>query len=332
MAPRFEAVPLPKFDGPSSIGSLEDAVDAWVGGTACEELIGMFGGPSRPPGQRLLSRLVALDEFSDRWDFRGGRERNLADSSHFAEEHEEIILDAARALGLVESPPPRFAEYDHMVVLGGLVRACVLRPRLAHSLIADGLQVSTLTGVGAFRPLGGNEWDLAKASGIDGIQNEFEAMEAGFRNAFAPTTLVRESGESFPDDPNLSWLNRVYETDVGVEASIVAAPSSDPTRRANTPDAYRYWAEALEHLAPGQTVLLVTSAIYVPFQHVHAIRMLGLPYGAIVDTVGVDARQAREPELQQTFTASQYLQEIRSTIRSMRTLVAMLDEVEKGLE
>ena len=72
----------------------------------------------------------------------------------------------------------------------------------------------------------------------------------------------------------------------------------------------------------GQRILLVTSAIYVPFQHADAIRMLGLPYRASVDTVGVDASLGREPVLEQTFTASNYLQEVRSAIRSIRMLVA----------
>ena len=70
---------------------------------------------------------------------------------------------------------------------------------------------------------------------------------------------------------------------------------------------------------------MVTAPIYVPFQHCDALRVLAVPYGCGVDTVGVDPglpalRALPEP----TLTPGRYLQEIRSAIRSMRHLHAAL--------
>jgi hypothetical protein len=146
-------------------------------------------------------------------------------------------------------------------------------------------------------------------------------MVAGMRQAFNLAEPGASRGDEVADNPNLSW--RVVEfttSDGGSTVTVVAAPTTDPQRRANTPDSYKYFAEELVHVKPGDRVLAVTSAIYIPFQHADAIRMLGLRYSAQVDTVGVDTTVVREPELRQTFTPSQYLQEVRSALLSLRNL------------
>ncbi|MFD0785196.1 hypothetical protein ACFQZ8_14920, partial [Micromonospora azadirachtae] len=98
-------------------------------------------------------------------------------------------------------------------------------------------------------------------------------------------------------------------------------PSSAPQhRRAHTADTQRFWA-GHARLSPSDQVLLVTHPIYVPFQHCDALRTLAVPYGTGMDTIGVDPAMpdpARLPE--PTLTPGRYLQEIRSAIRSMRSL------------
>jgi hypothetical protein len=326
MTRSFSPVELPLHAPGGPATSIEASVAAWIHSPPFVELIEVFDGPDLASGS-LLCQLHELDEFSARWDFRAGKERNLAETARFADEHEDVILAAARALGLVDSKPPRHDKYDHMVILGGLIRACVLRPRLAAVLLGEGVSAETITGIGAFRPLGGDEPALAAAAGLSGLETEFDAMDAGMRRAFGLETPEDERGEVHAENANLSWLVRTYRASTGSTVSVVAAPTTDPARRANTPDSYRYWAEALVHVQEGQRVLLVTSAIYIPFQHADAIRMLGLPYGADVDTVGVDTTTVREPELRQTFTSSNYLQEVRSAIRSFRSLVEASHEV-----
>lgn len=72
----------------------------------------------------------------------------------------------------------------------------------------------------------------------------------------------------------------------------------------------------------------MTAPIYVPFQHCDAIRTLGVPYGCAIDTVGVDPTLADAPLPEPTLTPGRYLQEVRSAIRSMRTLHASVSAVE----
>jgi hypothetical protein len=105
---------------------------------------------------------------------------------------------------------------------------------------------------------------------------------------------------------------------------VVAAPSSEPEkRRADTPDSYDFFAKHVATLQGGERLLMVTTPIYVPAQHAAAVRMLALPYGVEVDTVGNEAGVIPGAPAQQ-FTATKYLLEVRSTVHSLRKLHAEL--------
>jgi hypothetical protein len=75
------------------------------------------------------------------------------------------------------------------------------------------------------------------------------------------------------------------------------------------------WAELVQPDPQGARLLLVTTDIFVPFQHCDALRLLTLPYGCVVDTIGF--RTAPAP--------FQTLQEVRSAVRSMLALYVALE-------
>lgn len=313
---RFPAVPALESDG-----NLRAGISHWIGSPALAALVAEFSesGETMPTGS-LTGSLAWLDEFSARWDYRAGRERNLAAETEFGRETANLVLAAADALGLRGSRPPAASRYEHVLILGGLVRACIARPLHAAALLSSGdVSARRVVALGGYRPLGGNELPLAQTLDLDEHNDEFDVMDAGVRRAFALGEPVRESGES-SDVVGASWRLRDYETSDGLQVSVVAAPSSEPgVRRANTPDTYRWFASEVAHLEPGERLLIVTTAIYVPFQHANALRMFALPFGAVVDTVGVEPGEF-DARLAQTFLPHQYLQEVRSTIRALREL------------
>jgi len=322
--PRFQPVQLPESPAEHGAERARVSIEEWVGSAPLVALVEQFGGAI--PDDGIASQLEWLDGFSEQhWDYRRGKERNLALAQDFDPPVEAMILDAADALGLTGGRAPRFDSYDHMLILGGLVRACILRPRLARTLLDGGLHVDEITALGAFRPLGGDEHDLARAVELNACTNEVQAMESGARRALGlgePTSVQREDEK---ENPNERWRVARWEASTP-PVTVVAAPTSDPSRRANTPDSYSYWAEHVAHLAdrPGSRVLLVTSAIYVPFQHADAIRMLSVPFDTIVDTIGVDPKTVTEGPFCQHFAPTNYLQEVRSAIRALRALDAAL--------
>ncbi|WP_192907071.1 hypothetical protein [Glycomyces paridis] len=319
--PEFAPVRLPHYDGRAAgPHSLLADVAAWTGSEPMRGLIARFGGEL--PGTGTADDLAYLEAFSAaHWDFRAGRERHETAPEHLDPEQEREVTAAALALGLGADAKPRREHYTHVLVLGGLVASCLFRTRFAAELLANGIVADHVTGVGGFRPLGGADLESAALTGLDGGTFEVDAIEASLKRAFdiEGEPEVNEGGDPHLA-PGRAWKVSTYEAGP-LTVQAVAAPSSEPERRrADTVDTCRFWADRVVELAPGDSVLVVTSAPYTAFQHCDAIAHMGLPYGCAVDTVGVDPATLPEPHFRKEQTASGYLQEIRSAIRSMRRL------------
>jgi hypothetical protein len=210
--------------------------------------------------------------------------------------------------------------YSHVLILGGLVRACLLRPRYAAELIDGGLETGTVAALTAYRPLGGNENDLIEELGLSGKTNEMEVMEAGLTAAFNLGEPVGEYRQNTVNSRFGTALVRTWNTG-RIVVQLIVAPSPAPSvRRANTADTYTYWADSCARVSPSDAILVVTSSIYLPYQHSDAVRMLALPHGCSVETVGINLADERLGVLRQSFSATNYLQEIRSAIRGIGAL------------
>ncbi len=305
------------------------AIQGWVDSPALRMVVGEFGGVV--PASPLADQLTWLEEFSAaEWDFRAGKERNLADVPRLKPETEKVAFAAAEALGLIGADLPEGhrdddspARYEHVLILGGLVRACLARPLHAAKLLRDGVvQAGSVTALGGFRKIAGDEVGMVEEVTGEEVDDEFHAMDAGVRGAFGLAGPLSERGED-SDVLGASWRVREYSGD-DVPVRVVAAPSMAPgERRANTPDTYEWFATQLAELRAGDRVLIVTTEIYVPYQHADALRMLALPYGVLVETVGVVPGKVH-PALRQTFGPDKYLQELRSTIGAYHALHAAL--------
>ncbi|MBK4346523.1 hypothetical protein [Lacisediminihabitans changchengi] len=231
------------------------------------------------------------------------------------------MFDLAPALGLADQDVPALRQYDTVLMTGGMVRADLVKPRHVSALLDEGLDARRIVFLGGFRPFAGDEAELARAIGID-ANDEFGAMVAGMKAAFGPLgeAVVAGVEESTPFG---SWRELRWSRGA-MEFVVLAAPSSVPeSRRADTADTYRFWAE--QRRAPGErNALMVTTPIYVPYQGAAAVQELGLAHGLAVQTVGTSAAANDLGEFSQVFTAAHHLQELRSAIRGMRSLRAAL--------
>ena len=306
---------------PSSARELAEPIAAWLFSPALAAVVAAFGETAPMSTTPLGEALEWFEDFSLRWDFRGGQERNLAVAKNLTPEIEAVVMKAAPALGLVGTSPPQAQHYDHVLVLGGLVRACIARPLYAAKLLDENIiKAPMITALGGHRPLNGDEFALAARIGCDGLTDEFDAMDEGVRRAFHVSDGV-DRGER-GDTVGASWAVREYGDHPDLTVRVVAAPSSEPgVRRANTADTYRWFASELAKLHSGDRVLILTSDIYVPFQHADALRMLALPYDVEVDAAGIRSGDAAA-ELAQVFQPHHHLQEMRSTIRALCGLYA----------
>jgi hypothetical protein len=319
--PRFRRQPLI-----GSSGDLAAGTESWLASEPLAALVTEFGGDPADytrPEFPLAARLSALDTFTKRWDTRRGLERNLAADLDLSERQQNLVIDASNALGL-RGDPPRHRYYDHMLMLGGLIRACVARPSYAAHIIREReITAGEVTTLGAHRPFVGNEFEQAAELGWGDLTEEYEALDAGTRRAFDLGEPEFEEGERF-DDIGGTWGVKHYRTADGLPIRVVAAPSSEPaTRRANSADSYKFFADHVANLKPGERLLLISTAIYVLPQHVAALRILALPYGVDVDTIGGKPTQRPRMALSH-YSATKYLLEVRSTVRALAQLVAEL--------
>ncbi|MCO7218997.1 hypothetical protein [Klenkia sp. PcliD-1-E] len=246
----------------------------------------------------------------------------MAAAAHLSSSQEQAAIEAATALGLSGGRAPKRKQYDHALVLGGLIRACITRPRYARELMESGIELSDVVALGGFRPLKGDEITLASVLGVD-ASNEFEAMVAGVRFALGIADEPSVERSDFVEPANDDWAVATFP---GYAASVIAAPSRLPdVRRANTADTFAWWGDKHPD-ARGSHVLLITSQIYVPYQGAVAIQNLGMPYGVTVETVGVSTSAADLGPHTQAFSAANYLQEIRSAIGGHLALRDLLVE------
>lgn len=326
----FEPVPLPKWPrGGLDRDDLRAVLANWVSSPAVKSLASASGWtwPEAAKPRQLVDRLA---ELSVTWDFRGQKERNFIPGTP-AEVNgriipDELVRDAAEALGLVHADPLPDRRFSHLVVLSGLVNACVNRTHHAAGLVDAGLGPDQVAVLGAMRPLGGNEPERARELGLGDLTDESEVILAATRRSFGLAAPQVADVSPVPSEGHNGGCATYRWPDNRIE--VVIAPSSEPSvRRANTADQLRYWAD-LECIGPGHDVLLVTTQIYVPFQHLDAVRVLGLERGCGVYSCGVDAKSSLLPAKE--FGGRDYLQEVRSALRAAAALLAAAERGPEG--
>jgi hypothetical protein len=333
--PTFEPVPLPPWQpGRHQPGDFDRALRQWASSPPVRALADASGWrwPDCVDTQAFLDQLA---EASADWDFRARQERDAiaGEPARVGERviPERLIRAAADALGLVTSHPVPRRPFTHLVVLSGLVRACVNRTHYAAGLQqdmrADDLAPDSVTVLGAHRLLSQAELVQASDLGLDDRHDEADVVVAAVRRAFGldwPPGVQQEEPPGLRARADLSArekerLQAAWARYRWPAVDVVIAPSSEPAaRRANTPDQLRYWAD-LAGIDSRHDVLLVTTQIYVPYQHMEALRVLGLERGCGVYSCGVDAARSLLPA--KAFGGREYLQEVRSALRAAATLL-----------
>jgi hypothetical protein len=321
----FTPVPLPDWQSDDrTLSGLEDVLRRWATSPPLRALAEASGWAWPQTGD-TLGLLRALADLSADWDFRGRRERDFISRASAVvngrEIPDDLVLPAARALGLVAAGPLPGRSFSHLVVLSGLVAACVNRTHHAAALLRGGLPADSVVVLGAHRPLSEAESDRLRELDLGDAADEADVIVAATRRSFGlgPGRTIEDEHPA-----GLPHAARARYQWPGERVEVVIAPSSEPeVRRANTVDQLTYWAD-LAGIGDAHSVLLVTTQIYVPFQHLDALRVLSLARGCAVYSCGVDATSSLLPAKQ--FAGRDYLQEIRSALRASAALLAAASE------
>lgn len=299
----FESVPIPGQSDDVSAEQVLAEIDQWLTSEAFCFLLREFGSGS-PTGD-LLERLAFLEGMSTLWDYRGQAartkrraevagaegekipvaqtERDAVGGGDFTPQEQAQVLDAAKALGLVEAARPRSSEYDYVVVLGGLVRANYWRSLYAAKLLRDGITSPSIVGLTAFRPLTNPEREILPVFELTDrrYEYEYEVLETCLRSAFKIEAFDTETDDESTDAANpadpLHRTRTASAQAAGGQVTIVGAGTLDPRGawRADTAATYERWGQQVK-LGKQHRVLAVTTSIYVPYQHAVALQRLTL--------------------------------------------------------
>jgi hypothetical protein len=323
-------VPLPSYlTGEEDIAALREEIEAWVVSEPMRALVRAFG-EAFPTGDlaTILARLEAIS--SRHWDFREGRltraeARTRNRHRYFPSEQRRQVIASATALGFVDPASPRHARYDHILVLGSYLDACLARAARAAQLIGAGTATAEVCGLTSFRPAEEYDRQVARSLDLPAGEHEFDLMDLAMRRTFGVNEPKQEKAEPEPAGAGCLRLYRRYMTDAGLPVSVLSAAAANQLTRANTADTYRDWAAT--NATAGDRLLIITTTYFVPFQHCDAIQVLGLShYRCGIDTIGIDPANSRPEVLAYELSAADHLMEIRSAVRSMRALHATVTE------
>ena len=222
-------------------------------------------------------------------------------------------------MGLASADAPTERSYDHALVLGGTALASIYRIQTLFEMRAAGVTVGDAGVLTALRPTTEAELDLVRERpAIAAIlppetenATEFDIMVRAVEHfAAASATVTRQSNAN----PNLASATAI----VG-DLTVLAAPSADPDRRANTGDNYSVYAD---RVVAGDSVLVVTSSIYLPYQFFIALQALGWEQPKTIEATGFP------PEwMDGVLTgAENVLQELRSALFAARGTIQALGD------
>lgn len=312
-----------QYESKMSVSETLNKIKAWISTPELKELICSFGGEYES-NITLSEQINRLLEFSDIWDFRNKQKKvpgssenarwTIADSQ-LSEKQKSLTLKAARKLGLIECTIPSQKEYDYILVLGGARMSCLFRMQYAKEICDQyGVIAKSIVGLAGMRKIMDSERSATDTYALD-AKTEFDLMESALKKVFGSLEIT-EQQEHIVKNSNESWALKRYSYDIPV--ILLAAPSGEPQkRRANTADTFAFFKERL-NIEKGKRMLLVTSQIYVPYQQLEAIRMLGFPYGYALETIGFPNDWSMG--LQGLQKPENYLQEIRSVLQAMERL------------
>jgi len=306
------------------IKEMKENIESWLKTPILKKLVNAFEGEI--PERFDLSDLSKwLLDFSDCWDFRSKQKqafdskvgegvRWLVTDNGLSDEQKSLAFVAASELGLRDNFTPSIKDFDYVWVLGGAKLSCLLRSRLAHDAIKNMTHSpKAVIMLASMRPIGDAEREATNTYAPD-AETEYDLFIATAQQEFNVNNDFNEERHDDIENANSSWVVRKYPV-YGYDVYIIAAPSSDPQkRRANSADTYEFFFNRFQ--APkGSSILLTTSQIYAPYQHLEAVRTIAIPHIIYLDTIGFPPEWGGA--LQGMNSPSNYLQEIRSTIQAI---------------
>ena len=308
------------YEGTDNYEKVCAQIEQWITTPKFVSLLHAYGY-EETTNQSLQSRVESLIKFSDKWDFRAmqGSARWEIAEQEMENDMKKLIFETATTQGLKGCVAPAKREYDYIFVLGGARMSCMFRMKYAKEICDTyNLSVKNIVGLAGMRPIMDSERN-ATDTYAPHAKTEFDLMRAAMNQVYGSVELQLKK-EDVTSNLNESWAIEEYRFK-DREIALLAAPSKEPEkRRANTADTFSFFMEE-KQVKKGKTILLITSQIYVPYQQLEAVRILGMPYSHSIETVGFTNEWSLG--LQGLQKPENYLQEMRSVLQSAGRILSI---------
>jgi hypothetical protein len=279
----------------TTTGEVLSIAHNWLSSSTLITVLMAFGFDGDPSDE-----VRRLSEWS--WnilDTRGGSERHLASDVEFQDDQIDALISAAGPLGLLSTRKATKSEYDVVIVLGGTSKGNLRRARLAKHLIDNEVAISRLVGLATDRTLTPAE----TRKGLLASRGDTESahLERVFHTLFS-------TDDDATSTDNFNYRSNGYTNSQMIIETLVAPPSAHGSR-ANTASAIEYLSRLIGE-SERESVLIVTSAIYAPYQFLITAPILLNTGSKSLELIGtetpVDGSRSR--------LAQQIAQEIHSAI------------------
>ncbi len=296
---------------------LVKSISTWINSEALYKMVSAFG--ETIPNGSLRFKIDWLNEFANVWDYRKKHaqesERWCIEEDPALSSKEGVILDCVKQLGLANIEKPLQVP-DFILPLGGARLSNFARPKKAKEVIDElNLQNRNIVALSGTRPINEVERPFLMEYAPNAI-TEYDAICSGMEKAFSIRGDHYYEEKHSNSNINLCWAKRTYD-DLYLNNIIIsmAAPSSDPIRRANSRDTFVHFLDEFR-ITQGARLLLVTSCIYVPFQLLRFMD-LAIERGFYVDCVGMPNNDNAGVSFSQI---TNYCQETKATINAIKSI------------
>lgn len=320
-----ERIKCPETGNGNRIEILNKNITNWLYSEPMMELLNMFGIQAKLTGDIGIDSEI-FEAVMEVWNQRkDGKERWKIKNDQFVEDNKQGIMECVEKLGMSVAGVPYF-EPDYILPLGGARYTNLIRPKEAKYLIdQNGWKDKMVCGLACYREKSEME-NESWSEYCPQAHTEFDAMSKGLE-------LVFQLGEAYSDmisaneNINLQSCMRKYDKSYnGGSCYCLAAPSSDPLRRANTYETVEFFLRKFK-VPEGSGLLFTTSNIYTTTQFLRLIP-LAIKYDLQIDCIGISA--ANQIGGKNVLTADHYLQEIYDSICAIKKFENVLKNSENN--
>jgi hypothetical protein len=285
-------------------------------------------GHEIPDTDNIVELIEHMIGISEQWDFRqkqntldvktGEYARWLVTDESITKIQYESVMNAIKQLGFINCNKPKSSNYDYILVLGGARYSCLYRTKYAIQIVNQLKEKpKAIVLLSSHRKVSDSERTATDTYAPEAV-TEFDLFNGSIKSLLPEYQEYCEKRTEF-ENFNKSHAIRKYKSDEFATIINLSAPSSDPEkRRANSTDTYRYFAQKCNPCEEAK-ILLITNEIYVPYQQLEALSALAIVLDVQVETIGFPNEWLNS--LHGRKCASNYLQEIRSTILAMERFI-----------